>query len=239
MKLMKTDKYFIDILFDSFKKLKKYINELNNLVEEIFNDITKVNENFQKKFLFNKAVFKSYNIYKKNYYSILNIKEFKFDKDEINNLMKLINPKLIKSNKLIVKLHSLNNDKIYKFFIENNSSTYDRKYGLQKILQKFYNDMLKLVKEEKRLIVENTGDLINIYDDDQKINVNKQLDYIFKKKEDNTILGEIKYNNDKNKLIISYFDDINYEDFLDYYILNSFNIIKNNKKYVIKSNILL
>ncbi len=60
------------------------------MINKIYENTNSFNKKFQKQYLFNEAIYESYNIKKLNYNMIMNVKSFNFNKDEINQFQNSI-----------------------------------------------------------------------------------------------------------------------------------------------------
>ena len=94
-------------LYLQIKNLKEKINELNKMIIKEYDNLNIFNNKLQKEFLFNKAIFESYNTSKINYNSILNIKNLIFHNDKKSEYLKSINIKKI--DELIEEIMTLSN----------------------------------------------------------------------------------------------------------------------------------
>ena len=94
-------------LYLQIKNLKEKINELNKMINKEYDNLNIFNNKLKKEFLFNKAIFESYNTSTINYNSILNIKNLIFYNDKKSEYLKSINIKKI--DELIEEIMTLSN----------------------------------------------------------------------------------------------------------------------------------
>lgn len=85
---MKNDKEKIENQISKIKKIEDLINTLYDFMNKIYNDINSFNNRIEKQYLYNKSIFESYNPKQLNYYSIMNIKNFNYNKEEIKQFQK-------------------------------------------------------------------------------------------------------------------------------------------------------
>lgn len=189
-----------------YQELLLLINEFKEEVENIFKKINEINLTFTEKYHFNLEIFQSYNLRRINYNSILNIKKFKYTKNEISdfyikNSIGKINNQIIKK---FEKIKSKLNENIYNG--EKIEIPINQLYPIENILKEIityqYNEMKKIEcgKNDSINIIK-TGDLIDIDHKSANSKIKTSLSYKFEREE--KILGKIDYIQSEKKLIIS------------------------------------
>ena len=230
-------------LYLQIKNLKEKINELNELINKEYDNLNIFNNKLQKEFLFNKAIFESYNTTKINYNSILNIKNLIFHNHKNSEYLKSIN--ITKIDELIEEIMTLSNvHNIISFpsIIPEQEGT-TTKNIFERMIE-FWKFKVSKIMDVSSPFVDKIGEEMEILNNDNsksKINSN----YVIKK--DNNIFGEIKYDKNNNEMIISYIyesnndkpkekEDIIKEFFLYTYVLfGPFILDKFKKQLIIKS----
>ena len=66
LKMMKADINFIEVFLDKINNIKNLINDLNKLLNDIYEKINKIKNDNQIKYIFNKVIYESFNIYRRN-----------------------------------------------------------------------------------------------------------------------------------------------------------------------------
>ena len=200
-------------LYLQIKNLKEKINELNELINKEYDNLNIFNNKLQNEFLFNKAIFESYNTSKINYNSILNIKNLIFRNDKNSEYLKSINIK--KNDELIEEIVTISNvHNIISFpsVLENEETILKEMF---KIMIEFWKFKISKIMDVSSPFLEKIGEEMEILNNDNsknKINSN----YVIKKsKNDNNIFGEIKYDRNKKEMIISYVKESNNNELLE------------------------
>lgn len=194
-------------------KLKKHYQELilliNEFKEEVENIFTKINElyiKFTEKYIFNFEIVESYNLRRINYNSILNIKKFKYTKNELYDFYVKNSIGKIK-NKIIKKFEEIKSKIDENFYKDETISILiSQLYPIENILKEIityqYNEMQKIEYDKKKSInIIKTGDLINIDHNSANSKIKTNLSYKFESSD--KILGKIDYIQSEKKLIIS------------------------------------
>lgn len=212
LKTMQMHKDLTEKIFNKISKLKETINELNKNINEIYIKTEKFNNKLKNQYSFNKAIFDSYNINKLNYNTITNIKNFNFKENDFNDFKKSIDMenviKLIKDinemSKEDIPLDLLILDNSINTFISLN---YCQDWGIseaiREIIQNQFDEIVTQIEGKDKLIVENTGEEVELFDEFTNSKIKTKLNYIFKKKDSSEIYGEIKYDKNKKEIKIS------------------------------------
>ena len=193
-------------------QLKKLIGELNNFINIIYNKVNLFWNRFENQYLFNKSILDSYNINNINYNRIMNMKNFYFNKDEYEQFENSIN--LNKIKELLENINNLLSEKeeINTFITPKYCLNWGLNEAIREIIQNQFDEIVTFIGGKNNLIIEKIGNEIEFSDnlDKKKMKCN----YIFKKKNDDTIYGEIKYDKDKKELTISNIGELETGDLL-------------------------
>ena len=249
--------------FNKISKLKEIINELNKNINEIYDKAEIINNKLINLYSFNKAILDSYKNNKLNYNTILNVKNFYFNENEVNQFNKSID--LENVTKLIQKINEIAKEDISSNLLNSGNSmntfvsiNYCPNWGMseaiREILQNQIHEIVTQIGGKDKLIVENIGEEFELYDKFIDSFIKKKLNFIFKKKDFNKIYGEIKYDKDKKEIRISNIGNLETGDLLFGCLKNIGNrkdiigkfgegmkiaaltFIRLNKKFIIKSN---
>lgn len=186
---MKIVKERIGILNQKYGKLSVVIDELKNTADYIKNNLSEFYKKINNEYLYFEKIIKSYDKKRYNYNSILNIKNFNYEREEFPNyyIEKEIGKRIQKFDTKYKELKNL----LEQNFFENEKNLIDNYQNF-----KFSQAITEIINYQIKEIKKNLGENEDIKK--EKIDGN----YIFKSTKNNKTVGNIYYDKIWQKLDI-------------------------------------
>ena len=147
-----------DVLKEKFKEIKEkklYINELNTIINDVYEKLQKYNQQFESHLKFNKTILSYYVDNKKNYYILKNLKYLDFT-TEAEYLKNIKNNDNFKQIDKIVEI--LNNGNHFTFTSTGNLRNNDNNTKDESIID-IANSLNNLLFEKEQIIIEKENEI--------------------------------------------------------------------------------